>query len=137
MRSMMIVSNHRAEETTMKTRDQSRLASSLTLLVGLWVVLSPMWISVSSDALASVIITGLVIVAASIAQYFWDSVVPSWIMGLAAVWLFVSTLVYGVSAAAAWSQILAAVAVVALAYWDGVEVAHLRQDGTHHRPSMS
>lgn len=120
----------------MKTRDQSRLASLLTLLVGIWVVLSPMWISVSGGALASVIITGLVIVAASIAQYFWSSVAPSWIMGLAAVWLFLSTLVYTISADAAWSQILAAIAVAALAVWDGVEVTHLQHDSTQHRTTM-
>lgn len=122
----------------MKTRDQSRLASLLTLLIGVWAVLSPIWISVSGGALASVIITGLVIVAASAVQYFWNNIALSWVIGIAAAWLFLSALLYSISAGAAWSQILSAVAIGVLAYWDGIEVTHLEHDNKHHHatPAM-
>lgn len=132
MRSMTVISGYKVEEATMKTRNQSRLASVLSLLVGIWVVLSPIWTSLSGGALASTIITGIVIMAASVAQYFWNNVVPSWIMGLAAVWLLISTMLYAVSAAAAWSQILSAIAVAVLAYWDALEVTHLQSSDKHH-----
>jgi len=122
----------------METRNQSRLASSLSLLVGVWIILSPIWIAMSGGAFASVIITGIVIVAASIVQYFWSNVVPSWIMGLAAAWLLLSTVIYDISAVAAWSQILSAVAVAVLAYWDWAEVSQLqRSGGDHHRTTAA
>lgn len=116
----------------MKTRDQSRLANSLTLLVGLWVALSPMWVPVSGAALVSVVVTGLVIVAASIVQFFTVSTLPSWTMGAAAAWLLVSAVFYGVGLAAMWSQVLSALAVIGLAYWDGVEVSHMHHEVKHH-----
>jgi hypothetical protein len=118
----------------MKTRDQSRLASLLMLLAGIWLVVSPIWISVGGGALASLIITGLVVIVASVVQYFWANIIPSWVMGLAALWLVVSAITYGVGAAAAWSQIISAVVVAILAYWDGVEITHL-QHGNRHRPA--
>lgn len=117
----------------MKTRNQSRIAVSLALLVGIWVILSPLWISVSGGALASVIIMGLVIVAASIARYFRKNVVPSLVMGLAAAWLLLSTIAYGIEAAAAWNQILSGIVLAVLAYWDWAEVTELQQgSGRHH-----
>lgn len=115
----------------MKTRDQSRLASLLSLLVGIWVALSPIWMTMSAGAIISTIITGLVIIAASLVQYFTKNTIPSWIMGAAAVWLFISTLTFTMSAGAVWSGILSAIATAALAYWDGFEAT---QGGTQtHR----
>lgn len=116
----------------MKTRDQTKLASLLSLVVGIWVAISPIWISMSAGAIISVIITGLVIIAASLVQLATTNTLPSWVMGVAAVWLFISTLILDVSAAAAWSQILAAIATAALAYWDGVEVT----EQSHHAHRM-
>lgn len=108
----------------MKDLDQSRLASLLAFLVGLWVLLSPIWISMPSGAVVSTIITGVIIAAMGIIQAVVRSSVPSWIMGLAAVWLFLSIFVFGVGAGAAWSMLLSAVAMIILASWDGVEVEH-------------
>lgn len=118
----------------MKTRDQSRIASLLALLVGIWTILSPVWLSVGAGATTSLIITGAVIIVASVAQYFTDYAVPSWIMGVAAVWLFISAFVFGVGTGAAWSMVLSAIAVVILAYWDGIEVTqlHTGSDHRHH-----
>lgn len=116
----------------MKTRDQSRLASLLALLVGIWTILSPIWLTPSAGATTSLIITGAVIIVASVVQYFTDYAVPSWIMGLAAVWLFISVFVFGVGTGAAWSMILSAIAVVILAYWDGIEVTQLHTGTNRH-----
>jgi len=135
---MTIVSDLNMEDTSMETRNQSKLASSLSFLVGVWIVLSPMWIAVSGDAFVSVIITGIVIIAASIVQYFWSNVLPSWIMGLAAAWLLLATVIYSISPAAAWSQILSAAAVAVLAYWDWAEVSQLQRSGSdHHRTTAA
>lgn len=114
----------------MKDLSQARLASLLALLVGIWVLISPIWIGMSSGAQVSTVITGIVIIVASIVQYFVKSSIPSWINGIAAVWLFISTFVFSVSAGAAWSFILSAIATVILASWDGVEMEHFAQ--THH-----
>ena len=74
----------------MNDKDQTRFASVLTFLAGVWVAISPTWIHVSGAALASVVITGIVIALAGFVQYFWENTLPSWIGGLAAVWLFLS-----------------------------------------------
>ena len=114
-------------------RSQSRVASVLTLLVGIWVAISPIWISVTGGALVSVIITGIVIALFGLVQYFWANTLPSWISGLAAVWLFISTFVFvGITTGAVWSQILSAIAVVILSYWDGYEVSQIQEYKTQH-----
>jgi hypothetical protein len=121
---------HYERSSAMRERDQSRLASVLTLLVGIWVAISPIWISVSGGALVSVIATGVVIALFSLVQYFWENALPSWIMGLAAVWLFVSAFVFSsnvISGGAMVNQILSAVAAFALAYWDGIEITHVHE----------
>lgn len=115
----------------MKNRDQSRLASILSLLVGIWVLLSPIWISVSGADLASVIIVGIVMILASAVQFYTETVVPSWIVGVAAVWLFISTFIFSSSTASAYSQIISAILAFAFAFWDGVEVAEVRQHHHH------
>ncbi len=113
----------------MNDRNQTRLASVLTLLAGVWVAISPMWIPVTGAALTSVIVTGIVIALAGAIQFFWENVLPSWVGGLAAVWLFLSTFVYGVGTAAAWNQIISAIVTIILVYWDGFEVAQVER---HH-----
>lgn len=114
----------------MKDVNQSRLATTLALLIGLWVAISPSWIPMSSSAQVSTFVVGIIMVVASIVQYFTKSVVPSWITGIAAAWLFLSVFIYGMSAGAAWSSILSAIAVIALSVWDAVEVDHF----AHRRP---
>jgi hypothetical protein len=121
----------------MKTRNQSMLASGLILLVGLWTLLSPLWISMESAALVSTLITGAVIIVASVVQYFVSSTVPSWITGVAALWLLLSAIIFGVSSAAAWSLILSAIAVASLAYWDGSEISQLQNSGERHHPTAA
>lgn len=112
---------------------QSRFASVVMLLVGVWVAISPIWISVTGGALTSVIITGIVIALAGLVQYFWKSSVPSWIAGLAAIWLFISAFVFGVSAGAAWNQVIFAVAAFLLAYWDGFEMTQVEHSSHAHQ----
>jgi hypothetical protein len=110
--------------------NQSRFASVVMLLVGIWVAISPIWVSVTGGAQTSVIITGIVIALCGLAQYFWRSTLPSWIAGLAAIWLFLSTFGYDVSTAATWNQVIFAIVTFVLAFWDGVEVNQVQ----HHTP---
>lgn len=113
----------------MNERNQSRLASVLTLLVGIWVAISPIWLPMQGGAVASAIITGSVIALFSIIQYFWANTFPSWIMGLAAIWMFISSFFFGTSGGAQLSLILSAIATFILSYWDGFEVAETNR---HH-----
>lgn len=114
----------------MKDVNQSRLATTLALVIGLWVAISPAWIPMSAAAQASTLVVGIIMVVASLVQYFVSSTIPSWVNGIAAAWLFLSVFMYGMSAGAVWSAIVSAIAVVALAVWDGVEVDHF----AHNRP---
>lgn len=116
----------------MKNRDQSRIASLITLLVGVWVLLSPIWVSVAGGAFVSIIITGAVIIVASIVQYFIVNSLPSWIVGAASLWLLLSAIVFNVGATAGWSQILSAVVGLLGAYWEGFEISSMAH-GDHPR----
>ncbi len=108
----------------MKDIDQSRLASTLALIVGLWVLISPAWIPMSAGAQVSTLVVGIVMVTANIVQYVARNSVPSWVNGIAAAWLFISIFVFSMSAGAVWSAVLAAIASVILALWDGAEIEH-------------
>lgn len=110
---------------------QSRLASVVLVLVGIWVAISPIWISVTGGALTSIIITGIVIALAGLVQYFTRMSWPSWVAGLAAVWLFISTFVFNVSTGASWNQIIFAVVAFVLAYWDGFEITQVQHHQAH------
>lgn len=110
---------------------QSKFASVIMLLAGIWVAISPIWISVTGGALTSIIITGIVIAVMGLAQYFTRSSMPSWIAALAAVWLFVSTFVFSVSTASAWNQIVSAAVTFVLAYWDGFEITQVQRHHAH------
>jgi hypothetical protein len=108
---------------------QSVYASLLILLTGVWVAISPIWVVYSGGAKTNAIITGIVMALAGFVQLFWENTLPSWISALAAVWLFISAFTYNVGTGAMWSQLLSAIAVFGLSYWDGFEVNHLH---AHH-----
>jgi hypothetical protein len=114
----------------MKKQSQSRLASILLLLVGLWVLLSPIWVAVSGAAFANVIVVGIIMIITSAIQLFLDNTtIPSWVNGVLAAWLLVSAFVFGVGAGAMASQIISAILAFVFAYWDGVEISEMHQIG--------
>lgn len=114
----------------MKKQSQTRLASSLSLLVGVWVLISPLVVTVSGVAFASLIIVGILMILAAMIQLFLENAVPSWVNAVLAAWLLLSAFVFAVGAGAMVSQIIAAVVAFIIAYWDGVEVDEMRQ--LHH-----
>lgn len=111
---------------------QSKTTSVIILLVGIWVALSPIWISMTGGQIASVIATGSIIAIAGLVQYFWENTLPSWLSGLASIWLFISAFMFSAGTGVKWSNILSAIAVFVLSYWDGIEVSHLREDHRQH-----
>src|SRR5690242_4080487 len=90
----------------MTEKRQSVLASVLLLLVGIWIAVSPVGVVLTGGAAASVIITGIVIALAGLVQLFSESSVPSWVGGLAAVWLFISALAFNLSSGGTWTLII-------------------------------
>lgn len=117
----------------MKSESQARLASTLTALAGGWLLVTPLFISMTGAALTSILISGAIIALAGLAQLTWtENTLPSWISALAAIWLFITAFAYTVSTAAAWNQAITAVVAFVLASWDGVEVSHVRDDHQRH-----
>lgn len=117
----------------MRDRDQSRLASILALLVGIWVVISPVWISMSGAAMASLIIVGIIIIVSSLLQLgYGREMAPSWIVALAAVWLFISAFMFTMGAGAMYSQMISAILAFIFAVWDGVEVKNIQSHQHQH-----
>ncbi len=106
----------------MKDLTQSRIASGLTAVAGIWLLLTPLVISMTGTALTSIFITGGVILLAGLIQMIWMNVIPSWVNLLAAVWLFISAFALTMSNGAAWNQVIVAVVTFVLAAWDEVEV---------------
>jgi hypothetical protein len=117
----------------MEAQVQTRTGSVITLLIGVWIALSPIWITMTGGQITSVIITGVIIALAGLVQYFWANSLPSWISGLASVWLFISAFLFSAGTGVRWSNILSAIAVFLLSFWDGVEVTHLGEaQGQRH-----
>jgi hypothetical protein len=116
---------------TMRDTTQSRLASVLTFLTGAWLLLSPIFISITGGALASLLVVGAILVVAGAIQYFWENTFPSWIAALAALYLFVSALSFTVSTAVMWSEIVSSVAAFIFATWDGVETSEVHRLHQH------
>jgi hypothetical protein len=107
----------------MESLTQSRLASFLTLALGVWLAISPSFISVSGGAKTNLIVVGVIIGLAGFIQMFWHSTLPSWVVGLGAIYLLISAFAYNVSNAVTWNMILSSAAAFMLATWDGVEVS--------------
>lgn len=82
-------------------------------------------------AITSTVITGAVIGILGIIQFFIENAVPSWITGIAAIWLFISAFSFGMSSGAAWDLVISAVIAFVLAIWDGREITVL-SDQHHH-----
>jgi hypothetical protein len=116
--------------------NQSRTASVILLLAGVWVATSPIWISMTGGALTSTIITGIIVALAGLVQFFWRVNVPSWVAGLAAVWLFISSFVFTTSTGAMWNLIISAIVTLIVAYWDGFEMSQVRGYHAHTHGAM-
>ena len=48
---------------------------------------------------------------------------------LAAVWLFISILLFDMSSAAAWNTAIAAIVTFVLSVWDGAEISQMQHGG--------
>jgi hypothetical protein len=115
----------------MKDTTQSVVASVLMSGIGVWLMASPLFITVNDAALMNVLIVGGVIAVAGLTQLLWGSTLPSWIAALAALWLVVSVFIFSASAGFVWSAVLSAVTAFILAVWDGIEINHA-QHTVHH-----
>jgi uncharacterized membrane protein len=116
----------------MQSIQQSRLASVLILLAGVWVLISPVFISITGGALVNIMIMGGIIALAGLVQLMWTSSLPSWVGGIVAVWLFIAAFVFNVSNAISWNEVISAIIVFMLVTWDGVEITQV-QHGQHSR----
>lgn len=114
----------------MERLSQSRLASSLTVILGAWLMLSPIFISITGAALTSLLITSGVMIVFGLVQLAWENSLPSWVNALAAVWLFISAFIFSVSTAVMWNQIIFGILAFMLAVWDGAEMGAVQR--MHH-----
>lgn len=94
-------------------------------------MLVPTFTSLTGGALTSTLVAGGIIALAGLVQLFWENVLPSWIDGVVAIWLFISAYLFDVSTAVTWNLAIASVIAFLVALWDGTEVGTLHQ--THHQ----
>ena len=122
------------ESYVMQSLQQSRMASILTIIAGAWIILSPLfWITVSGAALVNTLIIGAVVVIAGLAQLGWINSLPSWVNGIAAVWLFIAAFAFSVTTGAAWNMVISALVVFLLSIWDGAEITQAQHEYREHR----
>ncbi|HSX05457.1 MAG TPA: hypothetical protein VLF69_03250 [Candidatus Saccharimonadales bacterium] len=114
----------------MRSITQSRVASILTLLLGAWLLVSPLIISTTGGALASLLAVGGVMTVAGFVQLFWGNSLPSWLAAVTMIYLFVSAFTFTIGTAATWNEVLASLAGLLLTSWDGVETYDAYQ--LHH-----
>lgn len=114
----------------MERLSQSRLASVLTIILGAWVMISPVFISITGGALTSLLIAGGVMIVFGLIQLAWKNSLPSWVNALAAVWLCISAFTFTVSTAVVWNQVISAIIAFVLATWDGAEISEVQH--MHH-----
>jgi len=110
---------------------QSRTASVLSIVAGVWLALSPIWIAIAGGAIVSLYIVAAAMIIFGLAQLFTESNLPSWIIAIAAVWLFISAFSFtNVSSAVRWNEAITAIVAFVLAVWDSVEIT---QYHSHHQ----
>ena len=109
---------------------QTRVASVLTAVIGIWLLLSPLFITTSGGALVSTLVVGGILLLAGVIELFWESTIPSWVSGLTAIWMAGSTALFGMGGLLFWDTIAAATATLLIAMWDGVEIGRVAQK--HH-----
>ena len=113
---------------------KSKLASILALLAGIWVLISPAWFVMTRGQAANAIIIGVLVAIMALVQLGVKNTVPSWITGLAAVWLFITAFIFSASTASIWELVISAIVVFGLSVWDGAEMARFE---SHHHGAMT
>ena len=109
---------------------QSQTASTLSIIAGAWLAISPIWISITGGALVSLFIVAGIMVVFGLAQLFTGNNVPSWIIGISAIYLFIAAFAFTVGSSAAWNEAILAIIAFVLSIWDSVEVTQSHR--AHH-----
>lgn len=116
---------------------QTKVASVLALLAGIWIMVSPIWFVMTGGQKANAIIIGALVAIMALVQLGVKNTTPSWIAGLAAVWLFITAFIWNASTASVWNLVISAVVVFLLSVWDGAEMAHFERTHIGHGGAMS
>lgn len=117
----------------MTSLSQSRLASTLLALVGVWLLISPLAVSITGAALANILAVGGILAVAGSVQLLWKNSIPSWVGAVVAVWLFVAAFAFSAGTLAAWNQAIVAIVAFLLSTWDSLEVTNIQRE--HHARS--
>jgi hypothetical protein len=110
----------------MTTKQQVQTASTINVLLGIWLVIAPFALAYSHNAgaLWNDIIVGVVVVAlAGVRAFVPDNNVGlSWSTAAIGVWLVIAPFALGHSAITAnvWNDVVAGIAVGALSVWGAV-----------------
>jgi hypothetical protein len=95
---------------------QGRWSSGLSLVAGLWLVFSPLWIhySVSGNAWVQVIVGIAISLLAIVRMAAPDVAWPSWVNLVAGLYFIVAPWIIHTSSAARWNQVILGVIVTGL-----------------------
>lgn len=109
--------------TTITTEEsekaQARSISIINFLIGVWMIISPFILGYSTNgAYWSQIITGVIVALASLARMAMPRMAwPSWINGIAGIWLIISPFVIGYNTAAGyWNSVIFGIILAVLGF---------------------
>lgn len=128
-----------AEASEPRGRGQARIASGLTLVLGLWLIVSPLLLEVAGGAAWNNIVFGFAIVllaAGRVVQPVAKSRLASWINAVIGVWLVASPVAFDfVTRAATWNNAIVGVLVVAFALWSSTQPRRAGSSSGHSATS--
>ncbi len=109
-----------------------RTASVITMIVGVWLVISPLFISITGGALVNQLVIGAIFFVLGVAQMVSRNTVASWLTGIAAIWIIASAFVLNLSTGSIWNEAVTGLVALAMAIWDGQAVTRLNAS---HQPT--
>ena len=111
---------------------QARSLSIITLILGAWLIIAPYVLNYNKTAAYwNEVVTGIVVVVMALTRLAAPRISwPSWVNGLAGIWLIVSPFFFAYTATSAyWNQIIFGILVAVIA-WGNASV--MPQRHIHH-----
>ncbi len=106
----------------MADRTQSTTASIINIILGIWLIISPLVIIFPNAGQATnAVIVGIIVAIVSLIRAFTPETTGgiTWINIILGVWLVISPFLFGSNAGLLWSDIITGVLVIVFSGWSG------------------
>lgn len=101
--------------------DKSKIAGSISLIAGLWLVLYSFVVGLGF--MSNAFIVGILVTLFALIELFSadSTVFVSWVNGILGIWLLVSPIfIAGLTAGAMWNSVILGIIIAGVAIWGGM-----------------